>query len=181
MSAQGKARTIWVVQLISMALVIAISNYLVQFPLNDWVTLAAFTYPIAFLITDLTNKAFGHTKARVIVFYGFILGVLLSFFAADARIALASGTAFIVSQLVDIQVFNSMRHSSWWRAPVISSTVGSCLDTLLFFSIAFYATDVPWPSLALGDVAAKAVMLLLLLPPYKWLSTLLTRNIVAQT
>ena len=171
----------WAMLLVSMAWVIAVSNYLVQFPLNDWITLGAFTYPMAFLITDLTNKTFGKEKARIIVLYGFILGVILSFFTSEYRIAIASGSAFVISQLIDIQVFSALRKSAWWRAPVISSTIGSCIDTLLFFSIAFYATGVNWPSLALGDLAVKGVMLLVLLPPYRWLSMLLARNIALQT
>ena len=167
---------VWFLLLIAMACVIAISNYLVQFLLNDWLTLAAFTYPIAFLITDLTNRIFGSPWARLVVLYGFIIGVALSFFTADIRIALASGTAFLVSQLLDVQVFQKFRHSQWWQAPVFSSTIGSCVDTFLFFSIAFVATGVPWLTLAFGDLLAKAIMLLLLLLPYKWLSLMLANK-----
>mgnify|MGYP003305888895 CR=1 FL=1 len=165
----------------SMALVVALSNYLVQFPVNHFglqniLTYGAFSYPIAFLITDLTNRRYGKNNARKIVYFGFFLGVVLTLYFStnfsnliSKRIAVGSGTAFLVAQLIDVQVFDKLRKKTWFIAPLTSSLVGSCIDTFLFFSIAFYATDIPWISLAFGDLAVKFFMALSMLIPFRLL------------
>jgi queuosine precursor transporter len=151
----------------AMTFVIVLSNYAVQFPINDWLTWGAFTYPVVFLVTDLTNRAVGAGAARKVAWVGFALAVLLSLWLADARIALASGTAFIVSQLLDISVFNRWRQQSWWKAPFIGSVIGSVIDTALFFFIAFAGTGMDWLQLAAGDLGVKWLMAVLLLAPYR--------------
>ncbi len=152
----------------AMTVVVAASNYLVQFPINDWITWGAFTYPVAFLITDLTNRAFGPTRARQVVYAGFVLAVILSIALATPRIALASGTAFLVAQLLDVRIFNKFqRRGRWWTAPLVSSSVGSAVDTMLFFSIAFAGTAVPWVTLGAGDYAVKLVLALSMLIPFR--------------
>lgn len=156
-----------VVACIAMVAVVAASNYLVQFPLNDWLTWGALTYPLSFLVTDLTNRAFGPARARQVVYVGFALGVALSIVLADWRIAAASGSAFIVGQLLDITVFDRLRRAAWWQAPLIGSVLGSIVDTALFFSLAFYGTDVPWVTLALGDLAVKLALAIFFLAPFR--------------
>lgn len=156
----------------AMIVIVASSNYLVQFPvpvspLDEYLTYGAFTYPIAFLVTDITNRVMGPYKARMVVMVGFFLAVLLSFLLATPRIALASGTAFLVAQFLDITVFNYFRQSSWWRAPLISSVLGSIVDTFLFFGIAFIGVLDIWFQLALGDLAFKLFVALLLLAPFR--------------
>ncbi len=169
----------------AMALTLAVSNYLVRFPLGDWLTFAALTYPAAFLITDCANRIAGAAAARRVVFAGFVFGVPLSFvfggalagdFAGAARIAAASGAAFFCAQSVDVAVFDRLRRrGEWWRAPAFSSLPASALDTVLFFSLAFAGTDAPWTTLAAGDFAVKLAMIWILLPPYR----LLTRRAAA--
>jgi len=156
-----------VVACIAMVAVVAASNYLVQFPLNDWLTWGAITYPISFLVTDLTNRAFGPARARQVVYVGFALGVALSIWLADWRIAAASGTAFMIGQLLDISVFDRLRRAAWWQAPLLGSVLGSIVDTALFFSLAFAGTDVPWVTLALGDLAVKLVLAVFFLAPFR--------------
>ena len=123
-----------------MTVVVVASNWLVQFPINDLLTWGAITYPFSFLVTDLTTRLQGPERARRVVWVGFALAVLLSIWLATPRIALASGTAFLAGQLLDIQVFQRLRAGSWWRAPLVSSTAGSVVDTALFFSLAFAGT-----------------------------------------
>jgi uncharacterized PurR-regulated membrane protein YhhQ (DUF165 family) len=156
-----------VVACIAMVAVVAASNYLVQFPLNDWLTWGALTYPLSFLVTDLTNRAFGPGRARQVVYVGFALGVALSIWLADWRIAAASGTAFMVGQMLDITVFDRLRRAAWWQAPLIGSVLGSIVDTALFFSLAFAGTPVPWVTLALGDLAVKLVLAIFFLAPFR--------------
>lgn len=152
----------------AMTVIVAASNYLVQFPVNEWITWGAFTYPIAFLVTDLTNRAFGPARARQVVYAGFVLAVVLSIALATPRIALASGTAFLVAQLLDVRIFDRLqRRGGWWTAPLVSSSVGSAVDTVLFFSIAFAGTAVPWVTLGLGDYAVKLVLALSMLIPFR--------------
>tara|TARA_R110000868_G_scaffold4155_58_gene25771 strand:- start:19205 stop:19735 length:531 start_codon:yes stop_codon:yes gene_type:complete len=152
----------------AMTVVVAASNYLVQFPVNDWITWGAFTYPVAFLITDLTNRAFGPARARQVVYAGFVLAVILSIALATPRIALASGTAFLVAQLLDVRIFNRFhRRGRWWTAPLVSSSIGSAVDTVLFFSIAFAGTAVPWVTLGAGDYAVKLALALSMLIPFR--------------
>ena len=162
-----------------MGAVVLSSNYLVQFPvnyygLNEILTYGAFSYPVAFLITDLANRSLGKDIARKIVYFGFILGVgftiLFSTDFADfisIRIAIGSGTAFFIAQLIDVQVFDKFRKKKWFIAPLTSSIVGSSIDTFLFFSISFYGTGVPWITLSLGDLAVKLFVALIMLIPFR--------------
>ncbi|NTF09631.1 queuosine precursor transporter [Agrobacterium rubi] len=192
------------VYILLMTTVVVASNILVQYPLSgtffginlgDLLTWGAFTYPVAFLITDLTNRQFGPSVARRVVLAGFVVGVLLSFWTSIPRIAVASGTAYLIGQLLDISVFNRLRQQSWWRAPLAGSMLGSVLDTALFFSIAFaatfsfvgpndafaieqapilgiFASEAPrWVSWALGDLTVKIVVGLVMLLPYGALMT----------
>lgn len=153
--------------IVAMMAVVVASNYLVQFPINDWLTWGAFTFPVAFLVTDLTNRAVGASAARRVAWAGFAIAVLVSLTLAPWRIAVASGTAFIVAQLLDISVFNQWRQQSWWKAPLIGSVVASVVDTLIFFSLAFAGTELDWLSLAAGDLGIKWLMAVLLLAPYR--------------
>ena len=164
-----------------MGLVVLSSNYLVQFPvkyygLQDILTYGAFTYPIAFLITDLANRSYGKQIARKIVYFGFVVGISFTLFFStnfsdliSVRIAIGSGTAFIVAQLLDVQIFDNLRKKNWFIAPLTSSMIGSTVDTLLFFSISFYGTSVPWFTLALGDLAVKIFVALIMLIPFRLL------------
>ncbi len=164
-----------------MGLVVLSSNYLVQFPvkyygLQDILTYGAFTYPIAFLITDLANRSYGKQIARKIVYFGFVVGISFTLFFStnfsdliSVRIAIGSGTAFIVAQLLDVQIFDKLREKSWYVAPLSSSVIGSTVDTFLFFSISFYATGVPWLTLSLGDLAIKLFVTLVMLIPFRLL------------
>ena len=163
----------------SMALVVALSNYLVQFPVNyiglqDVFTYGAFSYPVAFLITDLANRKYGKAVAKRIVYIGFVLGVALTlYFSTDfsnlisKRIAIASGTAFLIAQLLDVQVFDKLRKKVWFVAPLVSSLVGSVIDTFLFFSIAFYGTGINWVTLSFGDLFVKIFVALVMLIPFR--------------
>ena len=164
---------------LSMALIVALSNYLVQFPikymdLQDLFTYGAFSYPVAFLITDLANRSYGKVIARKIVYIGFILGLVLTlYFSTDfsnlisERIAIASGTAFLIAQLLDVQVFDKLRKKVWFVAPLVSSLVGSVIDTFLFFSIAFYGTGINWVTLSFGDLFVKIFVALVMLIPFR--------------
>ncbi len=151
----------------AMIVVVVASNITVQIPINDWLTWGAFTYPIAFLVTDLTNRALGPVVARRVVYVGFALGVLLSFYFAGWRIAFASGSAFLIAQLLDVQIFDRLRRAAWWRAPFVSSTLASALDTALFFSLAFAGTGLPWITWGIGDYGVKLAMALGLLIPFR--------------
>jgi uncharacterized PurR-regulated membrane protein YhhQ (DUF165 family) len=193
------------IAILAMAIVVVASNYLVQFPvehivgginLADTLTWGAFTYPVAFLVTDLTNRRFGPAAARKVVIAGFLIAVVLSVWLATPRIAIASGSAFLVAQLLDVTIFDRLRRSTWWKAPVVSSLIGSVVDTILFFGIAFSASfafidlffgmedgslafPVPflgisegpqallWVSLAAGDFLVKMLVAFALLAPYR--------------
>ena len=164
-----------------MGVIVLASNYLVQFPINyygleDLLTYGAFSYPIAFLITDLANRSYGKLVARQIVYIGFAIGIsftlIFSTNFADLislRIAIGSGTAFLFAQLLDVQIFDKLRKSDWFIAPLTSSLIGSIIDTFLFFSISFYATGVPWVTLALGDLTVKILVALTMLIPFRFL------------
>ncbi len=151
----------------AMALVVVASNWLVQYPINDVLTWGAITYPFSFLVTDITTRLQGPDRARRVVWVGFALAVLLSVWLATPRIALASGTAFLAGQLLDIRVFQRLRAGSWWRAPLFSSAMGSVVDTAIFFSLAFAGTDLPWVTLALGDLGVKLLLAVLALAPFR--------------
>ncbi len=164
-----------------MGVVVLSSNYLVQFPvnyygLNEILTYGAFSYPIAFLITDLANRSYGKRVARRIVYFGFLLGigftVLFSTDFADLisiRIAIGSGVAFLTAQLLDVQIFDRLRKKEWFVAPLTSSMIGSTIDTFLFFSISFYGTGVPWVTLSFGDLIVKVIVALIMLIPFRLL------------
>lgn len=152
---------------LAMIAVIVLSNFAVQFVINDWLTWGAFTYPFVFLVCDLTNRAYGPVAARRVAWIGFVIAVGVSGLIAPWRIALASGAAFITSQLLDVLVFNRWRRASWWKAPLIGSLVASVVDTGVFFFLAFAGTAVSWLHLAGGDLSFKAAMAVLLLAPYR--------------
>ncbi|MCP4072462.1 MAG: VUT family protein [Hyphomicrobiales bacterium] len=196
----------------AMCAVVALSNYLVQYPvelaigslnLADLLTWAAFTYPVAFLVTDLANRIFGPAGARKIVFAGFVLAVLLSIYLATPRIAIASGAAFLLAQLLDVSIFDKLRHGTWWRAPLVSSLLGSTLDTIIFFTLAFapgfaflgtndefaiaaapllgiFSSEFPrWISWAIGDYGVKILVGGVMLIPYGILARLFLRPVSA--
>ncbi len=211
-SRQSHARGI-LLGVLAMIVVVSGSNYLVQFPVHarlgpvdlaDLLTWAAFTYPVAFLVTDLVNRAFGPAAARKVVYAGFALGVALSIWLASPRIAIASGSAFLVAQLLDVLIFHRLRGRAWWVPPAASSIIGSLADTFLFFSLAFAASfaflganddfasasapllgilplEAPrWTSWALGDLAVKLLMAAVLLAPYGILKGMLDRRLATQ-
>ena len=165
----------------SMALVVALSNYLVQFPvkyigLQDLLTYGAVSYPVAFLITDLSNRRYGKNTAKKIVYLCFALGVFLTFYFStnysdliSIRIAIGSGTAFLVAQLIDVNIFDKLRNKIWFAAPLISSLIGSTIDTFLFFSISFYGTGINWITLSFGDLFVKIFVALAMLIPFRLL------------
>ncbi|PWE55040.1 hypothetical protein DEM27_16440 [Metarhizobium album] len=196
----------FIIYTLLMTLVVVASNFLVQFPvsgmlfgiaLGDLLTWGAFTYPVAFLVTDLTNRQFGPSMARRVVLAGFVVGVALSFVTSMPRIAIASGSAYLLGQLLDIAVFNRLRRQSWWRAPLVGSLIGSALDTVIFFSFAFaamfvvfgpndpfalesapilgvFAAEAPrWISWAIGDFSVKIIVGLVMLLPYGALMSVL--------
>ena len=164
-----------------MGIVVLVSNYLVQFPikyygLEEILTYGAFSYPIAFLITDLTNRSYGKQAARKIVYFGFFLGVLLTLYFStnfsdliSIRIVIGSGTAFITAQLIDVIIFDKLRDKKWFIAPLTSSLFGSVIDTFLFFSISFYGTEINWVSLSLGDLTVKIIVTIAMLIPFRFL------------
>tara|TARA_S200000501_G_scaffold319825_1_gene314327 strand:+ start:201 stop:749 length:549 start_codon:yes stop_codon:yes gene_type:complete len=166
-----------------MGAVVLLSNYLVQFPVNyfnlsEILTYGAFSYPIAFLITDLSNRSFGKSSAKKIVYIGFAIGISFTLLFStnftdliSIRIAIGSGTAFIIAQLLDVQIFDKLRKRQWFIAPLTSSIIGSTFDTFLFFSIAFYGTGVPWITLSLGDLFVKILVALIMLIPFRLLFT----------
>ena len=164
-----------------MASVVALSNYLVQFPINyfglkNLLTYGAFSYPVAFLITDLSNRRYGKNIAKKIVYLGFALGIFLTLYFStnysdliSIRIAIGSGTAFLVAQLIDVHIFDRLRKKIWFIAPLTSSLIGSSIDTFLFFSISFYGTEVNWVNLSFGDLSVKIFVALTMLIPFRLL------------
>ena len=164
-----------------MGVVVLLSYYLVQFPinyfgLNKLLTYGAFSYPIVFLITDLANRSFGKVIAKKIVYLGFFTGIVFTIFFStefadyiSLRIAIGSGVAFLVAQLLNVKIFDKLRKKEWFIAPLTSSMIGSIVDTFLFFSISFYATGVPWITLSLGDLSVKILVSLIMLIPFKLL------------
>ena len=168
-----------------MGVIVLISNYLVQFPINKFgleniLTYGAFSYPIAFLITDLSNRVYGKNGAKKVVYFGFSIGILFTLIFStnfgdliSIRIAIGSGTAFIVAQLLDVQIFDKFRKEKWFIAPLASSMIGSVVDTFLFFSISFFGTGIPWFTLALGDLTVKIFVALVMLIPFRLLFNIL--------
>ena len=162
-----------------MGMVVTLSNYLVKFPVNyfglsDLLTYGAFSYPVAFLITDLSNRRYGKDTAKKIVYLGFALGILLTLYFStnysdliSIRIAIGSGTAFLIAQLIDVNIFDHLRKKIWFAAPLVSSLIGSCVDTFLFFSISFYGTNVNWITLSIGDLSVKIIVALFMLIPFR--------------
>ena len=171
-----------------MALVVALSNYLVQFPVNylgfqDLLTYGAFSYPVAFLITDLSNRRYGKNTAKKVVYLGFALGVFLTLYFStnfsdliSIRIAIGSGTAFLVAQLIDVNIFDRLRKKIWFAAPLVSSLIGSGTDTFLFFSISFYGTGINWITLSFGDLFVKIFVALMMLIPFRLLLIRIQEN-----
>ena len=176
----------------SMALVVALSNYLVQFPINylglkNLLTYGALSYPVAFLITDLSNRRYGKNTAKKIVYLGFALGVFITLYFStnysdliSIRIAIGSGTAFLVAQLIDINIFDKLRKKIWFAAPLVSSLIGSSIDTFLFFSISFYGTGVNWVTLSFGDLFVKIFVALMMLIPFRLLLSYVQENSIAE-
>jgi len=158
-----------VLAILAMVAVVTASNYLVQFEINEWLTWGAFTYPVSFLVTDLVNRAYGPGRARLLVAVGFAVAVALSLSLAPWRIAVASGGAFLLAQLLDIQIFDRLRRQRWFLAPFISSAIASVLDTYVFFAGAFAGEAVPWHTWAVGDLAVKLAMAFLMLAPFRLL------------
>ncbi len=176
-----KDKKLFLILSIVMGVVVISSNYLVQFPVNFFnlesiLTYGAFSYPVAFLITDLANRAYGKIVARKIVLIGFFLGISLTLFVStnfddiiSVRIAIGSGLAFLIAQNIDVNIFDFLRKKTWYVAPLSSSLTGSVIDTFLFFSIAFYGTSVPWITLALGDLLVKFIVAIAMLIPFRML------------
>jgi uncharacterized integral membrane protein (TIGR00697 family) len=164
-----------------MGVVVLLSNYLVQFPVQYYglekvLTYGAFSYPVAFLITDLANRSYGKIIARKIVYIGFVIGILFTILFStnftdliSIRIAIGSGLAFLIAQLLDVQIFDRLRKKKWYVAPLTSSLIGSTVDTFLFFSVAFYGTGVPWVTLSFGDLTIKVFVALIMLIPFRLL------------
>ena len=158
----------FVAGVVAMTIVVAASNFLVRIPINDWLTWGALSYPVAFLVTDLINRRVGPGSARRVVYVGFACGVVLSLFTSTVRIALASGTAFLLAQLADVWLYNRLRRiTTWWQTPLVSSTIASALDTALFFSLAFAFTGLPWVTWAVGDYGAKLAVACAMLIPFR--------------
>ena len=164
-----------------MGVIVLLSNYLVQFPVQYYglekvLTYGAFSYPVAFLITDLANRSYGKIIARKIVYIGFVIGILFTILFStnftdliSIRIAIGSGLAFLVAQLLDVQIFDRLRKKKWYVAPLTSSLIGSTVDTFIFFSVAFYGTGVPWVTLSFGDLTIKVFVALIMLIPFRLL------------
>jgi len=151
----------------AMVLIVVSSNVLVQYPLSDWLTWGAITYPFSFLVVDLANRYHGPRMARRIVYVGFVVALLLSAWLATPRIAIASGTAFLCAELLDVTVFNRLRRHAWWKPPLVSTLFASVVDTAIFFTLAFAGTDMPWVTLALGDLGVKLAIALFALVPFR--------------
>ena len=175
---EGKNKLFFILSFF-MAFVVAVSNYFVQYPvkffnLENLLTYGAFTYPVSFLITDLSNRRYGKEGAKKIVYFGFALGVFLTFcFSTDykdlisIRIAIGSGSAFLIAQMIDVNIFDKLRNRIWFTAPLVSSLIGSCIDTFLFFSISFYGTGINWVTLSLGDLLVKIFIALIMLITFR--------------
>jgi len=157
------------VAIVAMGVVVLASNILVQYAINDWLTWGAITYPFAFLVTELVNRAFGPGQAQRVAWFGFAVALAASALLAPARIAAASGLAFLLSQMLDISVFDKLRNSRWWRAPLVATVLAAVLDTTIFWSVGFAGEDLPWLTWALGDLGVKLLMAVCLLLPFRLL------------
>lgn len=153
--------------IIAMMAAVAVSNYLVQYQINDWLTWGAFPYPVCFLITELTNRKFGTQAAKTVVYFGFVLGVILSSFLNIPKIALASGTAFLVAQLFDIAIFNRYKYAAWWLGPMAASSAASAIDTIVFTTMAFWGEGMLIVTFAIGDFSVKMLIDVLMLVPFR--------------
>ena len=164
-----------------MGVIVLLSNYLVQFPVQYYglekvLTYGAFSYPVAFLITDLANRSYGKIIARKVVYIGFVIGILFTILFStnftdliSIRIAIGSGIAFLIAQLLDVKIFDRLKKKKWYVAPLTSSLIGSTVDTFIFFSVAFYGTGVPWVTLSFGDLTIKVFVALIMLIPFRLL------------
>lgn len=152
---------------LAMAFLVIASNYLVMFPINDWLTWGTFVYPMTFFITELTNRNHGAAKARRVIYLGFILGFLLSILLANTKIAVASGSAFLISQLLDVSIFNRLRQNSWWVAPLCASCLASIIDATIFWTIAFWGEPLPVLTWAIGDTTIKLIIDVAMLTPFR--------------
>jgi uncharacterized PurR-regulated membrane protein YhhQ (DUF165 family) len=164
---QTKKHRYLLAPIVAMFCITTSSNFLVEIPINQWLTWGAFTYPFSFLVTELTNYYYGPRPARTVVYAGFCFAIVVTFSLMNQRIALAGSTAFLVAQLLDIAVFNKLRRGAWWLAPWTASVSASFIDTAIFFSVAFIGEDIPWVTLAIGDFAVKLIMDLCLLLPFR--------------
>lgn len=151
----------------AMIVVVVSSNVLVQFPINDWLTYGALTYPVSYLITELTNRFYGPRKARIVVYAGFVMAVCVSTLLAPFKIAFTSASAFLLSQLLDIYAFSAIRRGKWWFAPLLASCLASVADSAVFWTLAFWGEDVPLLTLAIGDTLVKIAVDLLMLLPFR--------------
>jgi uncharacterized integral membrane protein (TIGR00697 family) len=198
--------------ILAMAAIVVASNILVQFLFGQWLTWGAFTYPLAFLVTDVMNRVYGPSVARKVVFAGFLTGVACSAIGTQImgefgplvtwRIALGSGLAFLTAQMLDVAIFDRLREGTWWKAPLVSTLVGSAVDTALFFTIAFSAAltwiepanDVSWAgealpllgtgpvvplwvSLAVADWGVKLALALIALVPFRLIVKQMTARV----
>lgn len=163
------SRKQWTIAVLAMGVVVLASNILVQYAINDWLTWGAITYPFAFLVTELVNRAFGPAQARRVACVGFAVAVAASLVLAPPRIAAASGLAFLLSQMLDITVFHRLRQSRWWRAPLLATMLAAVLDTCVFWSVGFAGEPLPWITWALGDLGVKLLMAIGLLLPFRLL------------
>jgi len=183
---------IFFILILLMATIVALSNYLVQFPVNhlglrELLTYGAFSYPVAFLITDLTNRKYGKKNAKKIVYMGFAVGVFLTLFFStnysdliSIRIAIGSGTAFLIAQLIDVNIFDKLRNKIWYAAPLTSSLAGSTIDTFLFFFISFYGTGINWVTLSFGDLFVKIFVALVMLIPFRFLISYIAESTIVK-
>jgi len=153
--------------ILAMTVIVAGSNWLVQYPLNDWLTWGALSYPVAFLVADLLNRRYGPAAARRVAWFGFLAAVAVSAWLATGRIAAASGLAFLCSQWLDIYVFDRLRRHRWWQAPLVSGAFAATLDTSVFFAVAFAGSGAPWQTWLLGDLLVKLGVNLCMLAPFR--------------
>lgn len=154
---------------IYMVSIVSLTNYLVLFPVNDWLTCGAFAYPVSFLITELTNRFYGPKSARQVVYVGFIFGALLSAWLATPRIAIGSASAFLVGQMLDIFIFSRLRQAAWWYAPLCASILATTVDSTIFWTLAFWGEDLPFVTWALGDLGVKLALDFCMLMPFRFI------------